>query len=39
MKAIDIALLTYLHKKKYFDNYLEIAKKIKEFKAKNMMKM
>jgi predicted nucleotidyltransferase len=34
MKAIDIALLTYLHKKKYFDNYLEIAKKIKEFISK-----
>jgi predicted nucleotidyltransferase len=34
MKAIDIALLTYLHKKKYFENYLEIAKKIKEFISK-----
>jgi predicted nucleotidyltransferase len=35
MKAIDIALLTYLHKKKYFENYLEIAKQIKEFISKN----
>jgi Nucleotidyltransferase domain. len=36
MKAIDIAISTYIHKKKYFDNYLEIAKIIKDFIIKNL---
>jgi len=31
VEAIDIALESYVDKKKYFENYLEIAKKSKIF--------
>lgn len=37
VKPIDIALATYEHRKRYFENYLEIGKKIKEI-AKELLR-
>jgi len=38
IEAIDIALASYEDRKKYFENYVEIAKKIKNFLDKKKIK-